>query len=120
MGEIFFKAMKWVLFVSFIIGGIAIIRQIERQGVEVSILAVFSFGAAYIMSGPWRKLPPKPMTLSVVLVALLALAAQYLPYYLYIYTGERITINFYWLWIILTAVIGAPVMMAVFKRYGAD
>ena len=117
MGEVFFKSLKWFLFVTFFIGGVASIRMIEVLGFETAILAVFSFGAAYLMSGPWRSLPKFPMALSIILIAAGAYAAQYILHYIYIYFGIRLNFNYYTTWIGLMFFVGTPVMMFVFAKY---
>src|SRR5689334_18371785 len=76
MGDYFFKALKWAIFVSLIIMGIAILNWVEQGDIRPIILAVFSLGGAYILSGPWRRLPPIPMIISIVLVLALGLLAD--------------------------------------------
>jgi hypothetical protein len=120
MGELFLKALRWALFVAFIIGGIAAFNYLEKYGMKTGFLAVCSFGGAYLMSGPWRKLPPKAMVLSILLVAVLAWLADKLPNMYYNFTGNIVYDNFYIVWLGLVFMLGVPAMMWIFKRFPAD
>jgi hypothetical protein len=120
MAESFLKALRWFLFIACIIAGIAAFNQLEVQGMKVGILVVVSFGGAYIMSKPWRALPPKAMVLSVLGVAALAFMTQYVPGWYTAYTGEPAYDNFYFIWLGLVLVLGVPFMMWVFERYDED
>lgn len=117
MGDVFFKSLRWFLFIGFMIGGIAAIEQTEVHGIKPLMPAILSFGMAYIMSGPWRKLPRVPMITSILVVAALALAAQYLPGFLYVYLAIRLAWNFYFIWLGLVFVIGMPFMMFIFSKH---
>ncbi len=82
------------------------------------MLIVLSFGGAYLMSGPWRDLDPKPMVLSIISIVLFGLGALYVPpEILYIFLGIEQIVNYYFAWIGLTFFIGIPFMMFVFSRY---
>lgn len=118
MGDSFLKALRWFLFVVFVIGGIAAIVAVEKHGVQPLMLAVFSFGGAYLMSGPWRELPREAMIASILAVAGLAWLADQLPEILYVYQGILLDMNFYFIWIGLVFGIGVPLMTFMFYKYG--
>jgi hypothetical protein len=120
MAESFLKALRWFIFIACIIAGVAAFNQLEVQGMKVGILVVVSFGGAYIMSKPWRQLPPKAMVLSVLAVAALAALANVLPGLYLDHYGTRMYDNFYFVWLGLVLVLGVPFMMFVFDRYDED
>ena len=117
MSDSFLKALKWFLFIVFIIGGIAAVSAVEKYGVQPVMLAVFSFGGAYLMSNSWRKLPRQAMVTSTILVAVLGFVADYTPEFAAVFLNQFIDMNFYLIWICLTLVVGVPFMMFIFNKY---
>lgn len=119
MGEYFFQALKWFISVGFIIGGIAAMNIAEQRAItEPIILAVFSFGAAYIMSSSWRKLNGKAIVISIVYVLACAYGARYVPSIMRVYAGIRIHhIDYYFIWLGLVFFPGIPFMMLMFSRF---
>lgn len=117
MSDSFLKALKWFLFIVFIIGGIAAVSAVEKYGVQPLMLAVFSFGGAYLMSNSWRKLPARAMVISTILVAVLGFVADYVPEFAAVFLNQFVDMNFYLIWICLTLVVGVPFMMFIFYKY---
>lgn len=118
MGAQFLKSLKWFFFVCFIIGGIAAFIATEGGNIKPLILAVFSLGAAYLMSASWRELPRFAMALSILLVGTLAVAAKFLPGLAYELAGVRITYDYFVIWAGLVFFPGIPAMMFIFSKYG--
>ena len=82
------------------------------------MLAVFSFGGAYLMSNSWRDMPAKAMILSILWAAFSALLASRLPNMAYNMAGIIIPYHFFYIWIGLSFFPGVPIMMFIFKKYG--
>ncbi|GJL85164.1 MAG: hypothetical protein DHS20C02_09390 [Micavibrio sp.] len=117
MGESFFQTLKWFISTAFIIGGIAALSAAERTGsIPPLMLAIFSFGGAYIMSGSWRALPGKAIFISFVFVGLCGVAARYVPGIMRVDFGIRLDINFYYIWLGLVFFIGLPLMTVLFRK----
>lgn len=111
MGNAFFNSLKWAISVSFIIGGIACINFAEKtESAGTLILAVFSFGGAYIMSTSWRNLPWKAVVTSIVFVALCGVATHHVPQFLWDFFRIPITMDYYMLWCLLSVSAGIPLM----------
>ncbi len=118
MGEAFFQALKWFISAALIIGGIGWITTAESSGEPMRVmLAIASFGFAYIMSGSWRSLPSNAGIISVVFVLTCGFFTRYLPGFAYVNFGIALTANFYLLWVGLLFFIGIPFMMFVFHKF---
>ncbi len=119
MGDSFFQALKWSISAALIIGGIAALAAAERSGsLQPFILAVISFGGAYVMSGSWRKFPGKAVIVSLVFALLTGVAARYLPGYAYVYLNTSLATNVFFLWALLVFIVGVPFMTIVFYIFG--
>ncbi len=118
MGESFFQALKWFISVAFIIGGVAGLNAAESAGsVEPLMLAVFSFGGAYILSGSWRALPGKAIVISFLFVGFCGFAARYVPGIMRVDFGVRLDVNFYFIWLGLVFLTGIPLMTVLFDKF---
>jgi hypothetical protein len=117
MFDAFFKALKWFLFVGFVIGGIAAMAAVERYGFKYLFMAVLSFGVAYLSAGSWRGLPQAQMLVSLLLIGALAAVAYYIPTIGYILFGQEMRPDFFVTWLALVFIPGVPFMTVVFMKY---
>ena len=117
MGESFFQALKWFIAVAFIIGGIAGVNEAESVGsVRPLMLAIFSFGGAYIMSGSWQAIAGKAAVISLVFVMFCGVTAHYIPGILYVNFDIRLDMNFYFIWLGLIFFAGIPFVTVLFHK----
>jgi len=118
MGDAFFKSLKWVLSAALIIGGIACISYAESRGSAVPLmLAVFSFGGAYILSSSWRSLPWKAVVLSILFVIGLGVLARYVPDLMWVALGRRVDMDYFMIWVLMAAGLGVPLMTVLFHYF---
>ena len=123
MGSAFIKAIKWAVLFVFVIGGIyGLVTASEQSDIKPVMISVLCFGSVYMMFKSWSDLPGKVMIASAVVVVILAFFAQdqYVPYWVYRYTGENLQWGFYQIWAALVASIGTLVMVIVFLKFGDD
>ena len=121
MREYFIKALKWYSIVLFFILGAGLLFYADRyQDIRPVFPAVLCFGAGVILTVIWKDISGKLVFVSMFLVMALCYIAQvqYVPVWLYVYTGYSLQWPFLLLWAVLTAVIGIPAMTVVIKHYG--
>jgi hypothetical protein len=79
MQHLFLSALRWYIVVAFVIAGIGTLQLADTSG---SIKPVFPglvcLGAAFVLGTAWKDLRRKIMFITIVLVAALAYAAQYM------------------------------------------
>ena len=75
-------------------------------------------GGAFVLGTAWKDLRRKIMFITIVLVAALAFAAQYMSSIIFVLTGTAMELNYFFGWALLTLAVGFPVMMLVFRKYG--
>lgn len=118
MIDLFFKSVKWFFFIGFIIGGIAAFVFFQEGDIKPLILAVLSFGGAYLMSNSWRDMPTKMTIACIVWVLGSALLAFKLPVILYEAAGIVVVqYNFFIRWAAVSFFPGVPVMMYIFRAF---
>lgn len=120
MRDAFFKSLKWYSIVLFLMVGMAALYYADRHDdIRPVFPAILCFGMSSVLTTVW-KLSGKLVFLSLGLVIGLAYLAQtqYLPGWIYAYTGYALRWHFLSLWLALTTAIGIPVMTYVYDRYG--
>ncbi|MBP7721526.1 MAG: hypothetical protein KA155_03225 [Alphaproteobacteria bacterium] len=119
MQHLFLSALRWYIVVAFVIAGIGTLQLADTSG---SIKPVFPglvcLGAAFVLGTAWKDLRRKIMFITIVLVAVLAYAAQYMSSIIFVLTGTAVELNYFFGWALLTLAVGFPVMMLVFRKYG--
>lgn len=120
MKAAFLSACRWFLIASGAVAGTsAFIISNDTGSTNPIIIGVFAYGFIYIYSYFWREFRGKLLLGGVLTFLLVGFLQDFVPDAVYIATGSRMApMNPYFLWWILEAAIGIPLMTIVFKIWG--
>lgn len=121
MAESFMKALRWYFLTLCLIGGTtAMIVSQEANSPRPIILAVVSYGAAYVMAAFWKDFRGKLLFASLFVFLLISFSVPFIQMGLFILfgfdTSDPTEYSQHGIWAIITGLVGVPLMTLVFRK----
>jgi hypothetical protein len=111
------KALRWfvLVFPSMVATYAALLVQ-AKDSVKPAIIIVLGYGLSFILGAAWKFMKGRVMTLTLIILGLCGLGAQYIPPLVWIYAGIEWNFSFFFNWTLLTFILGVPAMIFTFSK----